>query len=151
HKDVEKPLAASRDFSGTFNGQRINYVTTAHETFLKDDDGDNTASIFSVAYTKKETNDPEHRPVTFVFNGGPGSASLWLHLGVFGPKTIALQHGGASAGAPPYKLEDNPLSILDVTDLVFIDPVGTGYSHAMGRAKDEDFWGLSADTKSIAG
>ncbi|MBL8630822.1 MAG: peptidase S10, partial [Rhodospirillaceae bacterium] len=83
-------------------------------------------------------------------NGGPGSASLWLHMGVFGPKRIVVPSDGKPAGAAPYQVVDNPLSILDVTDLVFIDPVGTGYSIPLGKAKGEDFWGLKEDADSIA-
>jgi carboxypeptidase C (cathepsin A) len=148
--EKREPKTFARDFTGTFNGERINYVVTAGETFLKNDKGENTAAIFSVAYTKKDPGDPRQRPVTFVFNGGPGSASLWLHMGVFGPKRIVVPSDGKPAGAPPYVLEDNPRSLLDTTDLVFIDPVGTGYSTAMGKAKDADFWGLKEDAESIA-
>jgi carboxypeptidase C (cathepsin A) len=150
HKDAdaEKPKVTRHAFDGQFNGEHVAYDAVAAEMFIKNDDGKNTASMFSVSYIKHAT-DPARRPVTFVFNGGPGSASLWLHLGVFGPKTIALPRDGAPPAAAPYDIEDNKQSILDVTDLVFIDPVGTGYSHAMGDSKDEDFWGMEADAKSI--
>lgn len=146
-KDEEKrePKTFTREFTGTFNNERLIYVVTAGETFLKNDKGENTASIFTTAYTKKDLGDPRTRPVTFVFNGGPGSASLWLHMGVFGPKRIVVPSDGRPAGAAPYAIEDNPLSLLDVTDLVFIDPVGTGYSTAMGKSKEADFWGLKED------
>ena len=149
-KVEEKPKVFAKTFTGRFNDERVAYTVTAGETFLKNDKGDNTASIFSVAYTKDSTSDPSSRPVTFVFNGGPGSASLWLHMGVFGPKRVVVPSDGRDAGAAPYLIEDNPLSILDVTDLVFIDPVGTGYSRALGEAEGKDFWGLREDAKSIA-
>ena len=149
-KDDPKPKIFTKEFSGTFNGQRLSYVVTAGETFLKNDKDEDTASIFTVAYTKNGSVNPAERPVTFLFNGGPGSASLWLHMGVFGPKRIQVPSDATSAGAPPYILEDNTLSILDVTDLVFIDPVGTGYSRPLGEAKGEDFWGLREDARSIA-
>ncbi|MSO97731.1 MAG: peptidase S10 [Rhodospirillaceae bacterium] len=145
-----EPRVFTKDFSGTFHDEKINYLVTAGETFLKNDKGDNTAAIFSVAYTKKDIADPRTRPVTFVFNGGPGSASLWLHMGVFGPKRIIVPSDGKPAGAAPYKIEDNPLSILDISDLVFIDPVGTGFSKALGKTKNEEFWGLKEDATSIA-
>ncbi len=148
--EKEVPKAVTREFSGTFNGERLSYGVTAGETFLKNESGEDTASIFSVSYVKRAVGDPATRPVTFVFNGGPGSASLWLHLGVLGPKHIVVPSDATSAGAPPYRLEDNSLSILDVTDLVFIDPVGTGYSHALGKTKPESFWGLKEDARSIA-
>ena len=146
----EEPQSFVKSFSGRFNNARLNYTVTAGETFLKDDDGEPTASIFTVAYTKDGLDDPTTRPVTFVFNGGPGSASLWLHMGVFGPKRVVVPSDGADAGAAPYVIEDNPLSILDVTDMVFIDPVGTGYSRTLGDTKGKEFWGLREDAKSIA-
>lgn len=149
-KEKEEPKAFTKSFNGRFNDERISYTVRAGETFLKDDKGDNTASIFTVAYTKEGVNDPTTRPITFVFNGGPGSASLWLHMGVFGPKRVVVPSDGKDAGAAPYRIEDNPLSILDVTDMVFIDPVGTGYSRTLGDAEGKDFWGLREDAQSIA-
>jgi carboxypeptidase C (cathepsin A) len=150
-KDVEEePRVFMKSFTGRFNEDRVAYTVTAGETFLKDDKGEDTASIFTVAYTKDNTSNPASRPVTFVFNGGPGSASLWLHMGVFGPKRVVVPSDGQDAGAAPYLIEDNPLSILDVTDLVFIDPVGTGYSRTLGDAKGKDFWGLREDAMSVA-
>ena len=149
-KGDEEPKVFTKSFSGRFNGERVAYTVTAGETFLKNDKGEDTASIFTVAYTEDDTSDPSSRPVTFVFNGGPGSASLWLHIGVFGPKRVVVPSDGQDAGAAPYLIEDNPLSILDATDLVFIDPVGTGYSRTLGEAKGKDFWGLREDAKSVA-
>lgn len=149
-KTEEEPKVFVKSFSGRFNNERIAYTVTAGETFLKNDKGEDTASIFTVAYTNDNTSDPSSRPITFVFNGGPGSASLWLHMGVFGPKRVVVPSDGRDAGAAPYLIEDNPLSILDVSDLVFIDPVGTGYSRTLGEAKGKDFWGLREDAKSIA-
>ncbi len=146
----DTPKVFTREFSGTFNGATITYVATASETFLKNDKDENIASMFTTSYTKKDTADARTRPVTFVFNGGPGSASLWLHMGVFGPKRVVVPSDGKPAGAAPYNVADNPLSILDVTDLVFIDPVGTGYSIPLGKAKGEDFWGVKEDADSIA-
>ncbi len=135
---------------GSFNGQKIAYTTTAGETHLKDGAGKPRASIFSVSYVKDGEGDPGKRPVTFLFNGGPGSASLWLHLGVFGPKRLAVPSDGGNAGTAPYPLVDNPHCALDLTDLVFIDPVGTGYSRAIGEAKAEEFWGLDVDASTMA-
>ena len=146
----DEPRTFAKSFTGRFNDERIAYTVTAGETFLKDDDGEPTASIFTVAYTRDGVDDPATRPVSFVFNGGPGSASLWLHMGVFGPKRVVVPSDGNDAGAAPYTIEDNPLSILDVTDMVFIDPVGTGYSRPLGDAKGKDFWGLREDAESIA-
>ncbi len=149
-KVEEEPQAFVKSFTGRFNDQHIAYTVTAGETFLKDGGGEPTASIFTVAYTKDGEDDPTARPISFVFNGGPGSASLWLHMGVFGPKRVVVPSDGSDAGAAPYAIEDNPLSILDVTDMVFIDPVGTGYSHTLGGTKGKEFWGLREDARSIA-
>src|SRR3546814_382807 len=106
------------------------------------------ASIFSVSYVK-EPRDPD-RPITFLFNGGPGSGSVWLHMGAFGPKRVAIPSDGTDDGAPPYPIVDNPESLLDVTDIVFIDPVGTGFSHALGETDPKDFWGVTKDAESVA-
>ena len=134
--------------SGTFGGVRMDYTATAGETFLKAEDGTPRASIFSISYVR-EPRDPS-RPVTFLFNGGPGSGSLWLHMGAFGPRRVAIPSDGSDDGAPPYPIVDNPDSLLDVTDLVFIDPVGTGFSHALGETDPEEFYGVTKDAKSVA-
>ncbi len=136
--------------TGRFGGTQIKYTARAGETFLKDDAGKPIASIFSVTYTRDGVRDVSRRPVTFVFNGGPGSASLWLHMGLFGPKRVVLPSDAKDDGAPPYPIADNPLSVLDVTDLVFIDPVGTGYSIPLGDKKGKDFWGVGEDARSVA-
>jgi carboxypeptidase C (cathepsin A) len=150
----EKPVAPPRRFvtshEGSFNGKKVAYAATAGEIHLKDGAGKPRCSIFSTSYVKSGKGDPARRPVTFLFNGGPGSASLWLHLGAFGPKRLPVPSDGRSAGAPPFLLVHNPLCPLDATDLVFVDPVGTGYSHALGEAKAEEFWGLDVDAANIA-
>lgn len=134
--------------TGTFGGQRVAYTATAGETFLRAEDGTPRAAIFSVSYVK-EPRDP-NRPVTFLFNGGPGSGSVWLHMGAFGPRRVAIPSDARDDGAPPYPLLDNPDSLLDVTDLVFIDPVGTGFSHALGDTNPQDFHGVTKDAQSVA-
>lgn len=126
------------------------YTSTSEEIFLKDNDGKNTASFFTIAYTKDGVARPEDRPVTFVFNGGPGSASVWLHFGVIGPRVIDIPSDASDPGGPPYKLRDNQATILRATDIVFVDPVGTGFSHAMGDKKNDDFWGYDEDADSVA-
>ena len=131
-------------------GADFAYTSTAEEIFLKDADGKNTASFFTIAYTKDGVAHPEERPITFVFNGGPGSASVWLHFGMVGPKLIDIPSNASDPGGPPYKLRDNTSTILRATDVVFIDPVGTGYSHAMGDKKGDDFWGYDEDADSVA-
>lgn len=128
----------------------LDYTTHASETYIKDKKGNPCASIFSIAYFKDGVKDPTRRPISFVFNGGPGSSSVWLHMGLLGPMRIHVPSDGTDAGAPPYQIEQNPFSLLSVTDLVFIDPVGTGYSRALGESADKDFWGVDRDTSSIA-
>jgi carboxypeptidase C (cathepsin A) len=135
--------------TGKFNGQTVKYTVTAEDTHFKNAAGDPVSSIFTIAYTKDGVKNKSQRPVTFLFNGGPGSASLWLHMGVFGPKRIDVPSDAINAGAAPYRLINNPLSLLDVTDIVFIDPVGTGYSKVIGKGKGKDFWGVSEDAKSV--
>lgn len=143
-----EPVVSVTRHSGTFGGQRINYAATAGETFLRADNGTARAAIFSISYVR-EPRDP-NRPVTFLFNGGPGSGSVWLHMGAFGPRRVAIPSNGTDDGAPPYAIVDNPESLLDVTDIVFIDPVGTGFSHALGDTNPADFWGVTKDAESVA-
>src|SRR5229473_2853588 len=107
------------------------------------------ASIFYVAYTKDDVGDASQRPITFSFNGGPGSASVWLHLGLLGPRRVQMGDAGALR-PPPYKLVDNDASLLDVTDLVFIDPVSTGYSRAVPGEPPKQFHGIEEDVQSVA-
>jgi carboxypeptidase C (cathepsin A) len=145
---VPPPTVSVTRHSGTFGGQRVAYTATAGETYLKAEDGTPRASLFSVAYVK-EPRDPA-RPVTFLFNGGPGSGSVWLHMGAFGPKRVAIPSDARDDGGPPFPLVDNPDSLLDATDIVFIDPVGTGFSHALGKTEAKDYWGVTADAKSVA-
>lgn len=133
---------------GTFNGQKVSYTAVTGETFLPGPDGKPRAAIFSTSYIK-DGKDP-NRPVTFLFNGGPGSGSVWLHMGAFGPKRVAIPSDAKDDGAPPYPLVANPDSLLDVTDIVFIDPVGTGFSYAMPGVDPQEFWGVTQDAKSVA-
>tara|TARA_R110002153_G_scaffold4288_3_gene20554 strand:- start:1128 stop:2633 length:1506 start_codon:yes stop_codon:yes gene_type:complete len=150
-----KPIPEAKSFvtkhQGVFGGKTIDYTTTAKETFLTNKDGDSIASFWSVAYTKTSMGDVTKRPVTFVFNGGPGSASMWLHMGFFGPKIVKVDSDAKNDdGAAPYNLVNNENGLLDLTDLVFIDPVGTGYSRLVGKGEGKDFYGLKEDVDSFA-
>lgn len=133
----------------SIDGQRIRYSVTAGETYLEDNEGNPVASIFSTAYIADGMTDPRTRPVAFVFNGGPGSASLWLHMGVFGPQRLALPDA-MDDGAAPFDVVENVHSILDVADLVFVDPVGTGWSRTLGEGQTSDYWGVTEDAESLA-
>src|SRR6186997_1120541 len=117
-------------------GKEIKYTVTTGTMVLKEETTDREkdaegekprAQVFFVAYTKDGNGPRAKRPITFSFNGGPGSASVWLHLGVLGPRRVVLEEDG-NLPKPPYELTDNQYSILDETDLVFIDPMNTGYS-----------------------
>ncbi|RMD89838.1 MAG: peptidase S10, partial [Alphaproteobacteria bacterium] len=145
-----EPKSFTTEHAGTFGGERVAYRAVAGETILRDDEGKPRAAIFSVAYLRKDVKDRHRRPVTSLYNGGPGSASLWLHMGAFGPKRVALPDTPEDDGAPPYAIVDNPDTILDASDLVFIDPVDTGFSVPLGEAKAKDFFGVTEDAKSIA-
>ena len=134
--------------SGVFGGQKINYAATIGETILSAEDGTQKAAIVTTSYVK-EPRDP-NRPVTFLFNGGPGSGSVWLQMGAFGPKRVAIPSDARDDGAPPYPIVDNPDSLLDATDMVFIDPPGTGFSHLIGKTEGKEYYGLTQDAKAVA-
>ncbi len=129
------------------DGETIPYSAVAGAIEPRDDDGKPTAEIFYVAYAREP--EDASRPVTFVFNGGPGAASTYLHLGTIGPRIVEATDTGELIGPPP-RLIANDASWLDLTDLVFVDPVGTGYSRATGSKEDKDFWGVEQDTDSLA-
>ncbi|MFC7333789.1 S10 family peptidase [Rhodocista pekingensis] len=148
-KPVPPPKVFTARFQGRFGGQGVPYTVTAGEMLLTDDAGEPVAAIWSTAYVRDGV-EAAKRPVTFVFNGGPGSASIWLHMGLLGPKRVAVpSDADADDGAAPFALVDNPQAPLDLTDLVFIDPVGTGYSRVVGKGQTKDFWGLNQDRDSI--
>jgi len=144
----EEKIVSSKH-SLRIGGQETKYTATAGTILLKLEDGTPKASIFYVAYTKDDVSDSAQRPVTFSFNGGPGSSSVWLHLGAFGPRRVQMGDAGALL-PPPYKLVDNDASLLDVTDLVFIDPVSTGYSRAVPGEPPKQFHGIEEDVQSVA-
>ena len=170
---TEKPDPANKDTPSTpkpiptdkivvtkhkarINGETFVYTVTCGTVVLKEDtekDGNREAekpraSIFFMAYTKDGVKDASKRPLTFSFNGGPGSSSVWLHLGVLGPKRVKLDNEG-NAGPPPYQLVDNDFSLLNETDLVFIDPVGTGYSRMVDGESVKEFHNYQRDLESV--
>ncbi len=129
-------------------GQEVKYTATAGTMVLKLEDGTPKASVFYVAYTKDDVADATKRPITFAFNGGPGAGSLWLHVGALGPRRVEMGDVG-SLLPPPYKFVDNEASILDVTDIVFIDPVTTGFSRPVPGEADKQFHGVQEDVQSV--
>ncbi len=133
----------------SINNKTINYDATTGFLVLKDKTGKPKANIFYVAYTKNDVSDVRTRPVTFVFNGGPGSSSAWLHMGAIGPKKVATTDYGKVENPPKtYSLVNNEQCWLDLTDLVFIDPVGCGFSTPMGEEKADQFYGYENDIKT---
>ena len=148
------PKEAKEEWSVTdhtirIGGQAIPYKASAGTTLLTNDAGEPTGLLYSVAYTRSDVKDPGTRPIAFLYNGGPGSASMWLHMGAFGPRRVSTVNGEFTPPAP-YKLVDNTESLLDKTDLVFIDAMGTGYSRAAGKAKEKDFYGVDEDAAAFA-
>jgi carboxypeptidase C (cathepsin A) len=144
-----KEESSVTDHSIHLNGQTIPYKATAATILLKDAEDKPNASLFYIAYTRSDVKDPGQRPLAFLYNGGPGAASVWIHMGAFGPRRVDTANA-APTPPPPYRVVDNPNSLIEVADLVFIDPVGTGFSKAVGKAKNKDFWGIDQDVKSLA-
>jgi len=155
-KPEPQDVIVQTQHSVTIGGQEINYTVTTGTIVLKEEEekeekaeGEKAkAAIFFVAYTKNDVADAALRPLTFSFNGGPGSSSVWLHLGVLGPRRVD-NHDVDSPVLPPYRLVDNEFSLLDETDLVFIDPVGTGYSRAVPGEKPKQFYDFKKDIESV--
>ncbi len=127
--------------------EKLDYTATAGQLILTDDEGRQRAQIFFIAYEKKGAK-KYSRPITFAFNGGPGSSSVWLHFGAIGPKRVLLNSDGSTL-PPPATLIDNEFSWLAFTDLVFIDPVGTGYSRPLPDKKKKKFYGFKKDIESV--
>ncbi len=155
-----KDVIVETSHSITIDGQVISYIVTTGTIVLKEEaekkgdkagesDGEQPkAAMFFIAYTRDDVADRRSRPLTFSFNGGPGSSSVWLHLGVLGPRRALMDPVGNSP-PPPYRLVENEYSLLDTTDLVFIDPVSTGYSRVVSGEKAGAFHGFKKDIESM--
>ncbi len=129
-------------------GATLKYTARAGVIPLKDEFDETEAEIYFTAYELEGVEDRSTRPLTFVFNGGPGSASIWLHMGALGPKRVVMEPEGWMP-PPPFRYEDNARTWLDQTDLVFIDPVGTGFSRAAKEELDKKFWSFKGDIESV--
>ena len=132
----------------TLAGKTLHYTATAGRLPIKDPAGVIEAEMFFVAYTL-DGQEANRRPLTFAFNGGPGSASLWLHMGTLGPRKVVLAKEGMMP-ASPYRLMDNPETPLDKTDLVLVDAIGTGYSRPADMEKGKKFWGVKGDVEAFS-
>lgn len=146
-KELQEQLSETQH-TVVIGGQEIAYKATTGTLVLREENGKARASIFFTAYTREGVEEVSQRPITFAFNGGPGSSSVWLHLGVLGPRRVQLEQDGVPV-PPPYRLVNNAHSLLDVTDLVFIDPVSTGYSRAAEEDEAKEFHGLEKDLESV--
>jgi carboxypeptidase C (cathepsin A) len=142
------PQIRATQHTGTFGGVRVPYTATIAETILEGDDGAQEAVIVTTSYIRDPID--KARPVFLIYNGGPGSGSVWLQMGAFGPKRVAIPSDARDDGAPPYPLVDNPDSLLDVADLVFIDPPGTGFSYLTEGTDPEKYYGLRQDARAVA-
>jgi carboxypeptidase C (cathepsin A) len=147
HYDVTEVLPVQTHHSIRVGGRELRYTATAGRMPIKDGEGKIEAEMFYVAYTVDGT-DPKTRPLTFSFNGGPGSASIWLHMGAMGPRKVVLQPEGWMPPAP-YRLEDNPNTPLDKTDIVMVDAIGTGWSRPADAAAARKFWNMRGDIESF--
>ena len=145
---VNEPPVVSHHSIRLPNGELRYTATTGMLPIRSDSSGVIEGSMFFVAYTRDGVASQGKRPLLIAFNGGPGSSSVWLHLGAFGPRRVRLMADG-SAPAPPYEVEDNPQTLLDQTDIVFVDPVGTGYSRAARPELGAKFWGLDEDIAAM--
>jgi len=140
---------ATTKHSLKINGTAVNYTANAGTLSLRDEENKPIALFGFTGYTRDSVADIAKRPIVFAYNGGPGSSSVWLHMGVLGPKRVVVNDPGFTPGAP-YRVENNGFSLLDIADLVMIDPVGTGLSVPFGEAKFADFWGVDQDIRSIS-
>lgn len=144
--DKSDPVVTRHSLSA--GGKALNYTVTTGMMPLVDEFGEQEAAVFFMAYTLDREGDSSERPLMFSFNGGPGSSSVWLHLGALGPKRVELTEEG-DLPPPPYKLVDNPHTWLEETDLVFIDPVGTGYSRAAKKELEKKYHSVKGDIESV--
>ncbi|HEV3106425.1 MAG TPA: peptidase S10 [Trinickia sp.] len=147
---IPPETATVTEHSLRIDGRQLEYTATAGNILLRDDEGEPEASVFYVAYTvHSKTKHAAARPVTFLFNGGPGAASIFLLIGSVGPKRVRTASPAATPPAP-YTLADNPDSLLDKSDLVFVDAVGTGFSKPVGRASGKRFWNVDGDLEAFS-
>ncbi|MDR7420807.1 MAG: hypothetical protein QN178_18070, partial [Armatimonadota bacterium] len=139
---ARRPVAVVTEHAGTFNGAAVRYTATVAETFVPGPDGVPAGSMVTTAYVREDVTDRASRPVLFAFNGGPGASSTPLHLTAFGPRRYVTVNAEREMG-------DNPYSLLDAMDLVFIDPIGTGFSRPWREADGPYFWSTSGDAASV--
>ena len=143
-----KPANWTTHHTTRVNGQVVEYDAIVGSIILRDGKEKATAEVYYTAYIRSGVTDRSRRPVMFSYNGGPGSSSFWLHMGVMGPKRVSTP-GDGHADPAPYDIVDNPATLLDKTDIVMVDPVGTGFSRPLGDTEGKAFWGLNEDGRSL--
>ncbi len=148
HFDMTEVAPVVTHHQITVSGKALKYTATAGRLPIKRADGKIEAEMFFVAYTL-DGQDASTRPLTFAFNGGPGSASIWLHMGALGPRRVVMQPDGFMPPAP-YRVEDNQYTILDKSDLVMVDAIGTGFSRAEDKEMFKKFWGVKGDIEAFS-
>ncbi len=146
---IPKGEVSTTSHTVKMDGKIISYKAIAGTMQLRNTENEPIALHGFTAYLKDGTTDSKTRPITFVFNGGPGSSSIWLHMGVIGPRRAVVTDPGFTPAAP-YTLEENGSSLIDVSDIVMMDPIGTGLSRAIGKSKNKDFWGVDQDIRAIS-
>jgi carboxypeptidase C (cathepsin A) len=148
HYDMTEAAPVGTHHQITVDGRVLKYTATAGRLPIRRGDGRIEAEMFYVAYTL-DGQDAARRPLTFAFNGGPGSSSIWLHMGALGPRKVVMQPDGFMPPAP-YRMEDNASTLLDKSDLVLIDAIGTGFSRAAGSELFKKFWGVKGDIEAFS-
>ncbi len=133
----------------TIRGERIPYTAISEDNYIYGSDGKPAGSMFTYSYFRNDIADPSTRPVLFAFNGGPGSSCLWLHLGIIGPKRLKLDDEVHLPTTPPFTLEENPNCLLDMCDLVLIDPVGCGFGRLLNEEQKGMFFSTHGDIRAL--
>jgi len=146
--DGPTPSAWRTSHSIVLDGETLTYDAVVGSIILRDTDESPTGELFYTAYLRTNGGRASARPIIFSYNGGPGSASFWLHMGIMGPRRVVTPNVGQQA-PPPYPLVDNGYTVLDRADIVMIDPIGTGFSRPIGETEGSDFWGLDEDAESL--
>lgn len=149
-QDCKEKNTFKSNGSFVLKGEKIAYDTICEDNIFCENDGTPIATMFTYSYFKKGVEDASTRPVLFGYNGGPGCASLWVHMGLFGPKRLKLEDELTLPTVPPFELEDNPHCLLDICDIVMIDPVGTGYGRLFDETKEDQFYSTDADIRAFA-
>ena len=147
--DTFKPARFESDGKITLSGKEIPYHTICEDNIIYGPDGNPVASIFTYAYFRSDVEDTSNRPVVFAYNGGPGSSCMYVHAGFLGTRRMQYDEVDRESAFGPYKVIDNPDCLIDIADIVLIDPVGTGYGVLIDESKKKDFFGIEQDAEAL--